>query len=352
MVAIIEAKSFMIDNQPPDLLTTTPNPRDAGNFDPIVAVNHLEQYGLRSALPWWVEGGHIVSDYCHDEGGMCSIYLGVNPNDEIRAYKVTLPLTHHEFDNQLHREALIMQSLSHPNIPVIDGYYTNQRVPGTKQRNGVVMVMEYIKGQDLKRISRFDPLPPEEIVHMATDIGSALQCGHENGIVHRDVKPGNILLDETTHQWKIIDYGIAHLTKEANQELKDFDRQTRQPGSYYDALIGTPRYMAPEMGAQMTERIGPHSDQFSLGILLYEMIAGQHPFSDSKESMQMIMDIFNHSYQEKSLFTLDPATQAELGKWYNLTALNQVFVRTFTLEPNGRYPSIIDMVNHFTASIL
>jgi hypothetical protein len=131
-----------------------------------------------------------------------------------------------------------------------------------------VLVMELVDGESLAaRLDRDGPLPAEEAARIGADVGEALYQAHRQGIIHRDVKPGNVLLgrDGST---RLVDFGIAHSLAEAAERLTT-------DGS----VVGTPRYMAPE---QLTDgAIGPRTDLFGLGLLLHEMLTGRSPFKAS-----------------------------------------------------------------------
>src|SRR5256885_13459118 len=130
--------------------------------------------------------------------------------------------------------------------------------------------MEYVDGESLRhRLDRQGPLPVEDAARIAAEVGDALQYAHENGVIHRDVKPENILLSRG--HALVSDFGIAKLMEE-------------RVGSEGAALtgagiaVGTAAYMSPEQ-ASGDKRIDPRSDVYSLAAVLYEMLAGEPPFT-------------------------------------------------------------------------
>jgi serine/threonine protein kinase len=153
------------------------------------------------------------------------------------------------------REARAAGSLTHPNIVTIFE---------TEEENGrYFIVMEYLEGDNLRqKMDREGPLPPEEAVRIATQVLDGLAHAHSKGVIHRDIKPENIHI-LPTGLVKITDFGIARLKYEPNLTM---DGQ----------IFGTPSYMSPEQvqGGAIDER----SDLFSVGIILYEMLAGYKPF--------------------------------------------------------------------------
>jgi len=158
---------------------------------------------------------------------------------------------------RLAAEARAASRLVHPGIVEIYDVDTEGDMP--------VLVMELVDGESLAaRLDRDGPLPAEEAARIGADVGEALYQAHRQGIIHRDVKPGNVLLgrDGST---RLVDFGIAHSLAEAAERLT-------ADGS----VVGTPRYMAPE---QLTDGpIGPRTDLFGLGLLLHEMLTGRSPF--------------------------------------------------------------------------
>jgi serine/threonine-protein kinase len=136
--------------------------------------------------------------------------------------------------------------------------------------------MEFIQGESLSRLMRRERLKVKNVIHYAEQIADALAEAHEHGVLHRDIKPGNIMITRK-QRVKVLDFGLAKfigqesdLSGSAGGELLGEDL-TRD-----GMLVGTPRYMAPEQ--ILGKAVDVRSDIFALGILLYEMLAGQHPF--------------------------------------------------------------------------
>ncbi len=156
---------------------------------------------------------------------------------------------------RLAAEARAAGKLKHPGIVEIYDVDTSGEMPA--------LVMELVDGESLAaRLERDGPLPADEATRITADVAEALFHAHRQGLVHRDVKPGNVLIgrDGST---RLVDFGIAHSLAQAAERLTS-------AGS----VIGTPRYMAPE---QLTDGpIGPRTDLFGLGLLLHEMLTGRH----------------------------------------------------------------------------
>jgi serine/threonine-protein kinase len=212
-----------------------------------------------------LEGYQIVAEL--GRGGMSTVHKAVQVSLE-RA--VAIKEIHPNFSNspeliaRFEREAHAIAQLSHPCIVQIHDYIHDG--------DAHFMVMEFIEGVDLKGIlERRDCLNPEETLALAVRVSAALAYAHAVGIIHRDIKPSNILLTREG-QVKVVDFGIARM--EEGEEL------TRT-----GAFVGTPAYMSPEQ--ILGERLDGRSDVFSLGVVLYEALAGEKPFSDdSQRSVQ------------------------------------------------------------------
>jgi hypothetical protein len=172
-----------------------------------------------------------------------------------------------EVRERFRREARTAARLSHPHIvPLL----TFGEVSGL-----VYFVMGYVAGESLgARLKRLGPFQPEEARTLLAAICDALAYAHQQGIIHRDIKPDNILIDSTSGAPLLMDFGIA---KPASAEA-----QLTMPGQ----LVGTPHYMSPEQ-ALGREDLDARSDLYSLGVVAYEMISGRRPF-DTNTAMEAL----------------------------------------------------------------
>jgi len=161
------------------------------------------------------------------------------------------------FVGRFRREAQSAAALNHQNVVQI---YDQ----GRAEDGRYYIAMEYVPGGSLEDlILRRGPLGPSEATRLGSQVAEALHVAHIRGIVHRDVKPQNVLLDEAGNA-KVVDFGIALAA-------------SRTSTSGTNLLFGTPSYMSPEQA--MGERVGPESDLYSLGVVLYEMLTGTVPFA-------------------------------------------------------------------------
>jgi hypothetical protein len=194
-------------------------------------------------------------------GGMGAVYLAHElALDREVAIKVLLPGRSEtpEARERFRREARTAARLAHPNIvPLL----TFGEVRGL-----VYYVMGYVRGESLAgRLRRDGSLSPEQVRRISSELADALDHAHRNGVVHRDLKPDNVLLDEESGRALLADFGIA--------KAQGLGQTLTATGS----LVGTPHYMSPEQAAGKGDVDG-RSDLYSLGVMAYEMLAGVRPF--------------------------------------------------------------------------
>ena len=194
-----------------------------------------------------------------DHGGMSTVYRG---HDRMLERTVALKILHAHFGDdaeyveRFRREARAVAQLSHPNIvTVIDR--------GSSDGHQFI-VFEYVEGENLKQlIERTGPLPVERVVELGIAIADALAFAHARDLVHRDVKPQNILIDKAGDA-KVTDFGIVRSL--------DVEGGVTQTGT----VLGTSNYLSPEQAAGSP--VTPATDIYSLGVVLYELLTGDVPF--------------------------------------------------------------------------
>ena len=204
-------------------------------------------------------------------GGMSTVYRAF---DETLEREVAIKIMHSDISSddaaleRFRREARTVAQLSHPHVVMV--------IDAGEDGGHPYIVFEHVRGETLKdRIRREGPLPIAESIAYAIEIGRALQAAHERGLVHRDVKPQNVLIDEEGRA-KVTDFGIARgLEPSQSTQLTTAGK-----------VIGTTDYVSPEQA--MGHEVSGQSDIYSLGIVLYEMLVGEVPFSgDSHVSIAM-----------------------------------------------------------------
>ncbi len=202
-------------------------------------------------------------------GGMGTVYRAAHLTLPARfAIKVLRPDLAEQaiFVERFRREAVAASLAAHPNIVAITDF-------GHLPDVGHYMVMEYLEGETLEeRLDRFGRLEFGEALHILVQLADAVSQAHLAGVIHRDLKPDNVLLCAQrgrTDVVKLVDFGIA--------EIRDSRYQGRQPASIEGQVFGTPEYMSPEQA--MGRDTGPRSDIYSLGVLAFELVTGSPPFT-------------------------------------------------------------------------
>lgn len=219
-----------------------------------------------------------------------------------------------EFVRRFSREAQAAASLSHPNVV---------SVYDVGQENHVhYIVMEYIEGPTLKEyIQQYSPLTAEEVVSIASQICDALAHAHENQIIHRDIKPHNILLGRNGRA-KVTDFGIARATSSST---------ITQAGS----VMGSVHYFSPEQARGGV--IGEKSDIYSLGVVMYEMVTGQLPF-DGDSAISIAMKHLQEPVEDPAKLNPDIPR-----------SIHDVIMRALEKDPDRRYPSVRAMKQEIDA---
>ena len=252
-------------------------------------------------------------------GGMATVYLA---QDLILERLVAVKVLRFDFHTnqdamrRFQREAQSATQLVHPNIV---GVYDVGEEQGTHY-----IVMEYVKGTDLKEyIRQRGPLPPREAVRIMTQIVSAISAAHQNRIIHRDIKPQNILIDEEGNV-KITDFGIAIALSETSLT------QT-------NTLLGSVHYLSPEQarGGMATIR----SDIYALGIVLYELLVGEVPF-EGESAVSIALKHFQEPLPRISQM-LPTVPQS----------LENVVLKATAKEPLNRYANCEEMLSDLQTSL-
>lgn len=210
-------------------------------------------------------------------GGMGDVYLALDTKlDRKVAIKVLRSdwLEEEHLKKRLIREAQAAAKLDHPNICAI--YDVNEAGPFT------FIVMQYIEGEALAAKMEHEPLTLTTTLAMVEQAAEGLAEAHAHGIVHRDIKPQNMLVTPRG-QLKILDFGLAKQMRSSDEV--DNEAATATLLSKPGLVVGTMPYMSPEQ--VQGEPLEPSSDIFSLGVTLYEMLAGKHPFKDKSAAMTM-----------------------------------------------------------------
>ena len=245
-------------------------------------------------------------------GGMGEVYLAQHPrlprHDALKILPAQLTADH-EYRQRFSREADVAAGLSHPNIV---GIHDRGEFDGQ-----LWLSMEYVQGTDVARLlgSRYrSGMPPQQVLEIITAVADALDYAHSRGLLHRDVKPANILLDDsgTRRRVKLADFGIA-------RQLADISGLTAT-----NMMVGTTAYCAPEQlqGLGLDGR----ADEYALGCAAFHMLTGSAPFEHSNPAVVITQHL---SAPRPQVADRRP----------ELAGLNEVLARAIARQPADRYPS-------------
>ncbi len=207
---------------------------------------------------------------------------------------------------RFYREARTAAVLQHPHIVAIHdvGAHDGQHF----------FSMDYVEGRSLADLVRDHPLPPREAARLVAQIAAAIQYAHEQGVLHRDLKPSNVLIDRAG-QPRVTDFGLAR-PLEADKGL-----------TASGAILGTPSYMPPEQASADRGKMGPASDVYSLGAVLYELVTGRPPFR-AATPLDTVLQVL--SAEPAAPRVLNPAVGRDL---------ETIILKCLAKEPENRYPT-------------
>jgi WD40 repeat protein/type II secretory pathway predicted ATPase ExeA len=264
--------------------------------------------------------GRIIKGYelrkLIGQGGFGAVYLATQRliGREV-AVKIILPqyANQPDFIRRFETEAQLIARLEHPHIVPLYDYW--------REPSGAYLVMRYLRAGSLSdSVRESGPWAPERVAEMLAQIASALAVAHRQNVIHRDLKPENILLDDLGNAY-LSDFGIA-------KDLGGRDELTQK-----NALIGSPAYISPEQ--IRGEPVTPQSDIYMLGLMLYELLTGVHPFAEFSAASLL--------YKQLTEPLPDPGTlRPELpGR------LNLVIQRATTKIPADRYADVLELATDF-----
>jgi serine/threonine protein kinase/Flp pilus assembly protein TadD len=261
------------------------------------------------------------------EGGQGTVYRAVDTTlDRPVVVKVLPPELTDKTSNltRFEREARLASSLDHPNICTIFGLY---RVEGVH-----FIAMQHVEGRNVRQLVDGRPLELKSALSIAIQVADALAAAHARGIIHRDVKAGNVMVTDTGVT-KVLDFGLAKLLERGNSA--SYDPQITEVGVPY----GTATYAAPEQAQGLT--VDHRADIFSTGVLLYEMLAGTWPFQ-GKSVVDVRYSVVHDEPTPISEFRPEDEPQV-------LQRVQGILNRALAKEPADRYQKIEEMRDELRA---
>ncbi len=267
------------------------------------------------------------------EGGFGRVYLAEHP---VIGKKAALKVLHRELAvnetvvKRFMAEAKVIAMLNHPNILSAFDF-------GTLPDGRYFILMEYIEGTELTKIMKHHKsgMTPSQAWHYISQVGEALAAAHAKGIVHRDLKPDNIVVEKSASGQeivKVLDFGIAKLLENTDDEEPSRMTKTGQ-------VLGTPAYMSPEQARGETDRIGPWTDIYSLGVILYEILTGTLPITGRSTADMLVR-----------LLTQPPRPLSEVAPHLPVQVEN-ILMRALEKEPEKRYRDIRLFMNDLQQAI-
>ncbi len=272
--------------------------------------------------------GRQISTYTIEEkigqGGMASVYRAHQPsvNRSIALKIISLDPSHgrrEEFRQRFAQEARVIASLEHIHIlPIYDYGIVNDEI--------AYIAMRLLRGGTLGDLMAAGALEMGRAADLLIQIGRGLSYAHSKGVLHRDLKPSNILLDDAGNAF-LSDFGLAKLTENAVNITRT------------DTIVGTPAYMSPEQlrGVALDYR----SDIYSLGVLIYHMLAGEQPFQASDSNVVSVI----YQHLEKMP---DPPSKHNAAL---STEIDNVLLRALAKNPVDRYDTALDLVTALTGAM-
>lgn len=253
-------------------------------------------------------------------GGMATVFKAYHANlDRYVAIKVLHAafLEEDSFLARFEREAKVVAKLEHPNITPIYDFAEHKGNP--------YLVMKFVEGETLKARLKRAPLSPEEGVKVIQAVGDALSYAHKMDILHRDVKPSNVILADDG-QIYLTDFGLARIASAGETTISN------------DMMIGTPQYISPEQ-AMGKQDLDAGTDIYSFGVLIYELVVGRVPFSaDTPFSI-----IHDHIYTPLPLPTAVNPKVPEV--------IERLLLKALAKERRDRFDNIVEMVASFRQAI-
>ena len=220
------------------------------------------------------------------------------------------------------REAKAIAALRHPNLcPVFD----------VDEEQGILyLTMAYIEGQPLTALIQRGPVAPPKAVNLVRRMARAMHEAHAHGTIHRDLKPANILIDRAGEP-VVMDFGLARRAAWVDDSKTDGPSGPIDVGlTQFGSVLGTPAYMPPEQARGDQERVGPRSDIYALGVILYELLTGRRPFT-ADDTAELIRQIESEP----------PPKPTDFYPWID-KAVETACLKALAKEPGDRFQTMAE----------
>jgi serine/threonine protein kinase len=281
------------------------------------------------------EGSQYELIECIGEGGFGTVWRAwqtVPVRRQVAIKEIRRERLTHDAIRRFNAERQTLSLMNHPSIAtILDG--------GTDSKGNPFFVMEFVDGIPITKFCSINNLSLTQRLEIFESVCRAIQHAHDKGVLHRDLKPTNILVTEFDGKPfpKVIDFGISKLVSPSEEG----DLQTLYPPTATGVLIGTPQYMSPEQ-AQGVESLDERSDIYSLGAILYEMLTGSATFGEQKDLLKLRHLISESEIQRPSLRIADQATEKserDIPSQRVKGDLDTITMYALNKEPERRYQS-------------
>jgi tetratricopeptide (TPR) repeat protein len=242
-------------------------------------------------------------------GGQATVYRGRAPDGSEVAIKLVVAISDRQL-KRFEREAEALARLRHPHLVAVRDVGTHRGTP--------YLVLDYVRGESLEdRLTRRGPLPPRRAAALTRDLADALNHAHSESLLHRDVKPDNVLLDASEAAY-LTDFGL----------VKDLDPDgSKSRLSRTGTFLGTPGYAAPEQAGGAASSLGPATDVYGLGATLYAMLTGRPPHEG-----ESLLEVAHKTLEEP------PVPPSRLSAGID-PELERICLRCLAKAPSERFPS-------------